>query len=69
MILIPNLADKANYMLHYRSLQLYLSLEMILTKIHKFVRFKQSDRIKKNIDFNTGKRRNAVSSFKKSFLN
>ena len=69
MILIPNLADKANYVLHYRILQLYLSLEMILTKIHKVVRFEQSDRIKKNIDFNTGKRRNAANGFKKSFLN
>ena len=69
MILIPNLADKATYVLHCRSLQLYLSLEMILTKIHKVLRFKQSDRIKKYIDFNTGKRRNAANSLTKSFLN
>ena len=33
--LIPNLGDKTNYVLHYRNLQLYLSLRMKLTKIHK----------------------------------
>ena len=30
--LIPNLGDKTKYVLHYRNLQLYLSLEMKLTK-------------------------------------
>ena len=33
--LIPNLGNKTNYVLHYRNLQLYLSLRMKLTKIHK----------------------------------
>ena len=32
--LIPNLGNKANYVVHYRNLQLYLSLGMKLTKIH-----------------------------------
>ena len=30
--LIPNLGNKTNYVVHYRNLQLYLSLEMTLTK-------------------------------------
>ena len=34
MKLIPNLGSKTNYVLHYRNLQLYLSLGMKLTKIH-----------------------------------
>ena len=33
--LIPNLGKKTNYVLHYRNLQLYLSLGMKLTKIQK----------------------------------
>ena len=33
--LIPNLGNKTNYVLHYRNLQLYLSLGMKLTKIQK----------------------------------
>ena len=31
--LIPNLDNKTNYVLHYKNLQLYLSLGMKLTKI------------------------------------
>ena len=34
--LIPNLGSKTNYVLHYRDLQLYLSLGMELIKIQKF---------------------------------
>ena len=33
--LIPNLGNKTNYVLHYRNPQLYLSLGMKLTKIHR----------------------------------
>ena len=37
--LIPNLGDKTNYVVHYRNLQLCLSLGMKLTKIHKVPKF------------------------------
>ena len=33
--LIPNLGNKTNYVVHYRNLQLYLSLGMKLTKIQR----------------------------------
>ena len=32
--LIPNLGNKTNYVVHYRNLELYLSLGIKLTKIH-----------------------------------
>ena len=63
--LVPNLNNKSKYVLHYRNLQLYLSLGMKLTKVHKIIKFKQSDWLKKHILFNKGERRNATNSFEK----
>ena len=65
--LIPNLGHKNNYVVHYRNLQLYLSFGMKLTKIHRVLKFKQPDWMKKYIDFNTEKRMNNANDFEKDF--
>ena len=66
--LIPNLGNRTKYVVHYRNLQLYLSLEIKLTKSHRVLNFKQSDWMKKYIDFNTRKRMCATNDFEKDFF-
>ena len=66
--LIQNLDSKTNYVLHYRNLQLHLSLGIKVTKIHKVLKFKQPEWMKKYINFNTEKRTNDANSFEKVFF-
>ena len=53
--LIPTLADKENYVLHYRNLQLYLSLGLKLNKVHRVLEFDQSPWLGQYTNFNTQK--------------
>ena len=66
--LVPNLGNKSKYVVHYKNLRLYLSLGIKLTKIHRILKFKQSDWLKKYIDFNINKRKNATNSFEKDLF-
>ena len=66
--LVPNLGSKSKYAVHYKNLQLYLSLGMKLTKVHRIPKFKQSDWLKNYIGFNSNKRKNAANSFEWDFF-
>ena len=48
-----------------KNLQLYLSLGMKLTKIHRALKFKQPDWMKKYIGFNNKKRMNTANDYEK----
>ena len=66
--LIPNLGNKSKYLSPYRVIQLYLSLGMKFTKVHRILKLKQSDWLNKYIDFNTYKRKLLLTVLKKIFL-
>ena len=59
--LVPNLRDKIKYVVHYRNLQYYLSLGMKLIKVHRILKFKQSNWLKEYTEFNT---ENLLNEFK-----
>ena len=66
--LMSTLKPKKNYIIHYRNLKLYLSLGMVLQKIHKILKFNQKAWMKPYIDYNTNQRKLTTSSFEKEFF-
>ena len=66
--LAPNLCDKEKYIVHIKSLQQYLSLGLVLKRIHRVIAFHQRPWLKPYIDFNTEKRQKATSDQEKDFF-
>ena len=67
--LVPNLRIKKRYVVHYRNLQLYLSLGTRLIKVHKILRFKQSYWLKNTLILILVKEKMLKIVFRKIFLN
>lgn len=65
--LVLSLNDKDNYVVHYRTLQLYLQLGMRIKRIHNVLKFHQHPYLKEYIDFNTECRKGALTEFEKNF--
>ena len=63
--LVPNLRNKDRHVLHYRNLQLYMSLGMRLTKVHRAHRFDKSPWMEPYIRMNTELWKKAASGFEK----
>ena len=66
--LIPNLRNKNNYVIHYRNLIQCLRLGMKLKKIHRGIKFVESDFMKPYIDKNKNLRTQAKNNFEKDFF-
>ena len=64
--LVPNLMNKNNYVIHYKNLQQCLNKK--LKKIHRIIKFKQSDWMRPYIDFNTQKRTISNNEADKNFF-
>ena len=66
--LIPNLRHKNNYVVHYKTLIQYLNLGMELKKIHRGIKFIESNFLKPYIEMNTNLRTQAKNDFEKDFF-
>ncbi|CAH1756961.1 10790_t:CDS:2 [Entrophospora sp. SA101] len=60
--LLQTLMPKKNYVVHYRALQLYISLGIKVTKIYEALKFRQSPWMKPYIEENIRKRKIAKAS-------
>ena len=65
--LIPNLRHKKNYVIHYKNLMQCIKQGMKLKKIHRGIKFVESDFMKSYIDMNTNLRTQAKNNFEKDF--
>ena len=58
---------KKNYVVHCKLLQLWMSLGVLVTKVHRAVEFKQENIFKEYISLNTRKRASATNDFDREY--
>ena len=66
--LIPNLGNKEKYVVHYENLKQYLSLGLRLTRIHRGIKFEESEWLQPYIVMNTKLRAKGNNNFEKDFF-
>ena len=65
--LIPHLGGRKNYVVHYEALRQLLKYGLRITKIHRGIRFRESDFLSRYIASNTRSRTTAKNQFEKDF--
>jgi hypothetical protein len=58
---------KERYVVYYRTLELYLQLGLKVTKVHRVLRFAQSEWLRPYIQLNTSLRQQATNEFERDF--
>ena len=66
--LILSVRDKRKYVVHIRNLKYYLEKGLVMTQVHRCVKFKQTEWLKPWIDFNTEKRKESTNDFHKDLF-
>ena len=66
--LIPHLGPRKNYVVHHAMLQQILKRGLILKKIHRGIKYEESEFLSEYIDSNTKSRTKAKSDFEKDFF-
>ena len=66
--LIPNLRNKTKYIIHYKNLIQCLKAGLKLKKIHRGIKFIESEWMKPYIEMNTNLRTKAKNNFEKDFF-
>jgi hypothetical protein len=66
--LCATLKDKAEYVVHWKTLKLYLDLGMEVTKVHRVVSFIEKPWMKEYIELNESNRKKAKNDFEKDFF-
>ena len=68
--LLANLYDKTEYAIHIRNLKQVLNHILVFKKVHKVIKFNQSDWLKPYIDINIDLRKKSKKMiFKKMLMN
>jgi len=66
--LLLNQFDKEMYVVHARLLQFYIRQGMVLTKVHRGLKFKQTHVFRHYIEYNSKKRQEATTEFEKDYF-